>query len=244
MGGKHNEVEAILQEHEIVPIMTLARDRGPLHFALVAWCYEFGARISEPGMQLVREVDLRLNRARPSHLKQGQAPAWHPLLPFCREALPLWLVERATWDLHLKQREVFFPSKIKTGRCYTCKGKGKRLRLRREEGKRFTDGSTAKCEVCRGTGQRWGLAAVEAYRIVHGILVDAGIPDGRNHPHVLRHSIITHLLNAGTAPKVVQDRVGHRNLETTLNYARVTDRALAEMESKLDGQGIYAGWTK
>jgi len=240
--SKDNEVQATLEEREIVPIMKLARERGPLHFALTAWCYEFGARISEPGMQLVRDVDLRLGRARPSHLKQGQAPAWHPLMIFCREALPLWTAERESWELHPKQRGYFFPSRIKTGRCYACKGKGKRLRLRREGEKRFTDGSTAKCEVCRGTGERWGLAAVEAYKIVHGVLVDAGIPDGRNHPHVLRHSIITHLLNAGTAPKVVQDRVGHRSLETTLGYARVTEQALAEMEGKLAGRGIYEGW--
>ncbi len=41
---------------------------------------------------------------------------------------------------------------------------------------------------------------------------------------------------------LMPDRVGHRKMETTLGYARVTTRALAEMESKLESQGSYAGW--
>lgn len=222
--------------------MQAARERGPLAFALVAWCYEFGARVSEPGMQLLKEVDLRLGRARPAHLKRGKGKVWHRLHTFCRQALPSWLAERETWTLMPAQRAYLFPSRITTGRCYMCRGSGSRQKLKRDGEKRFVDGTLVRCEVCQGTGERWGLAAQEAYVIIKGVLRAAGIPDGRNHPHVLRHSVITHMLNAGTSPKVIQDRVGHRSMETTLEYARVTDQALAETEGRLEARGIYKGW--
>jgi integrase len=238
---KDVETQATLEEAEVVPVMKAARDHGPLAFALTAWGYEFGARISEFGMQLMRDTDLRLDRARPAHLKHGQKQAWHPLFELCREALPLWLDERETWTLEPKRQLYLFPSRIAGHRCYVCRGAGERPKLRREGERRFV-GGTAPCEQCRGTGERWGLAAPEAYKIIHGVLVAAGIPDGRNHPHVLRHSIVTHLLNAGVAVKVVQDRVGHRSMETTLEYARLTDQALAESEGKLKERGIYKGW--
>jgi len=241
---KDIEVQAVLEEMEIVPVMQVARDRGPLAFALTAWCYEFGARISEPGMQLWKDVDLRLGRARPAHLKQGQKPVWHPLLPFCREALPAWQAMAVNLTLRPEAARHLFPSKIRTGRCYVCKGIGERERLKRDGKRRYHDGTKTPCNLCDGTGVRWGMAAPEAYKIVHGVLVAAGIPNGRNHPHVLRHSIITHLLNAGTAAKVIQDRVGHRSLETTLAYARTTEQALAELEGRLASRGIYDTWRK
>jgi integrase len=241
-GAKNIEIQATLEEHEIVPVMRVARERGPLAFALTAWGYEYGARISEFSMQLMKDTDVRLGRARPAHLKGGQKQAWHQFYEFCRAALPPWLAERATWTLEPKRQLYLFPSRIAGHRCYVCGGAGARPRLRREGERRFVEG-TARCEQCRGTGERWGLAAPEAYKIIHGVLVAAGIPDGRNHPHVLRHSIVTHLLNAGVAVKVVQDRVGHRSMETTLEYARLTEQALAESEGKLKTRGIYDGWT-
>lgn len=246
-GSKNVEIEATLEESDIVPVMQVARSHGPLAFALTAWGYEYGARISEFGMQLMKDTDVRLNRARPAHLKGGQKQAWHPFYELCREAIPLWLAERerqlrAAWPTPEPKRQLFlFPSRIAGHRCYVCRGLGRRPRLRRDGIRRFVEGE-APCEQCRGTGERWGLAAPEAYKIIHGVLVAAGIPDGRNHPHVLRHSIVTHSLNAGVTVKVVQDRVGHRSMETTLGYARMTEQALAESEGKLAARGIYAGW--
>jgi integrase len=240
-GAKNIEIQATLEENEIVPVMQVAREQGPLPFALTAWGYEYGSRISEFGMQLMKDTDVRLGRARPAHLKSGQKQAWHLFFEFTRTALPLWLAERETWTLEPKRKLCLFPSRIAGHRCYVCRGTGKRPRLRRDGARRFIEG-VAPCEQCRGTGERWGLAAPEAYKIIHSVLVAAGIPDGRNHPHVLRHSIVTHLLNAGTSVKVVQDRVGHRSMETTLEYARLTEQALMESEGKLKARGIYNGW--
>lgn len=41
--------------------------------------------------------------------------------------------------------------------------------------------------------------------------------------HALRHSIATHLLDAGLPLEFVQDHLGHRNIRSTTIYARITD---------------------
>jgi len=42
--------------------------------------------------------------------------------------------------------------------------------------------------------------------------------------HSMRHSIATHLLDAGASLEFVQDHLGHRNIRSTAIYARITDR--------------------
>jgi integrase/recombinase XerD len=50
--------------------------------------------------------------------------------------------------------------------------------------------------------------------------VKAGIR-GRVHPHQLRHSYATHLMEAGTPMKSIQELLGHSRLETTLIYMHI-----------------------
>jgi integrase len=42
--------------------------------------------------------------------------------------------------------------------------------------------------------------------------------------HLMRHSIATHLLDAGEPIDFVKDHLGHRSIESTLVYARISDR--------------------
>jgi integrase len=52
--------------------------------------------------------------------------------------------------------------------------------------------------------------------------------------HCLRHSIATHLLDAGVPLEFVQDHLGHRNIKSTSIYARITDRNRIAQFRKLE----------
>jgi len=51
----------------------------------------------------------------------------------------------------------------------------------------------------------------------------AGVPKDRRSFHVLKHSIAMHLLDAGTRVETVRDWLGHRNIQNTLVYAKLTN---------------------
>jgi integrase/recombinase XerD len=77
--------------------------------------------------------------------------------------------------------------------------------------------------------QGGALTRAGAFLILRRLAEKGGLEPERVHPHLLRHSFATHLLEGGADLRSVQEMLGHADLSTTELYTHVTDRRRREL---------------
>jgi len=72
------------------------------------------------------------------------------------------------------------------------------------------------------------LTRAGVFLVLRRLAGKAGLEPERIHPHLLRHSFATHLLEGGADLRAVQEMLGHADLATTELYTHVSDRRRRE----------------
>jgi integrase len=68
---------------------------------------------------------------------------------------------------------------------------------------------------------------------------EAKIPEGKRHPHTLRHSIAVHMADSGVPVEHVQIHLRHRKIDSTMVYFEITSKRRHEIQLRaLASSGI------
>jgi type 1 fimbriae regulatory protein FimB len=66
------------------------------------------------------------------------------------------------------------------------------------------------------------------FRVFQAIAADAGLPIEKRHPHILKHSLASHLVAGNVNLALVKQALGHRAISSTMVYVSTSDRQAAQ----------------
>jgi type 1 fimbriae regulatory protein FimB len=72
------------------------------------------------------------------------------------------------------------------------------------------------------------LDRTQFFRIVQAVAEAAGMPAEKRHPHVLKHSLASHLIAGNVNLALVKQALGHRSISSTMVYVGTTDAQAGE----------------
>ena len=134
--------------------------------------------------------------------------------------------------LNLKRKDIDFDRNLINVRL----GKGKRDRvtllsddIRIVLLKYYSQANFKSDYVFEGREGKYSKKSVQKILDVLGKKVGVSV-----HPHMLRHSFATHLLESGVDIKYIQSLLGHSDVSTTQIYTKVSSRNLYKIKSPLD----------
>jgi len=88
--------------------------------------------------------------------------------------------------------------------------------------------------VINGRDKQGSISNRHIRRIVKRIAIKSNIRNPSEiHPHTLRHSYATHIINNGGDIRVVQELLGHANISATQIYTHLAIKKLKESVNKI-----------
>ena len=79
------------------------------------------------------------------------------------------------------------------------------------------------------TSQKGGkLDRTQFFRVFRAIAESAGLPSEKRHPHVLKHSLASHLVAGNVNLALIRQALGHRSITSTMQYVGTSDGQAAE----------------
>ena len=72
------------------------------------------------------------------------------------------------------------------------------------------------------------LDRTQFFRLFRSIAAAAGLPLEKQHPHVLKHSIASHLISANVNLALVKTQLGHKSITSTMRYISITDKQASQ----------------